>query len=310
MINILKKVPIPMAGLMLALAATGNLVLSYGDVYRNIFGILSTVLLVFMIIKIFIDFKDILEKLKNPAIASVAPTFSMGIMILSTYINKLAPRLAVLIWSIGLILHIILILYFTYKFIMKFDIKKVLPSYFVVYVGIATGGITAPTYNLNKLGEYLFWFGLISYIILLPIVLYRLFKVKDIPESALPTILILTAPANLCLAGYISSFKEKDILMIGFLGTLSILIFIGILVCLPKILKIKFYPSYSALTFPLVITAIATKQTNMYFIKQGIIIPILKYLTYFQMILAIGIVAYVSYKYVVFLFLNTNEAKA
>ncbi|WP_042275755.1 TDT family transporter [[Clostridium] dakarense] len=310
MTNILKKVPIPMAGLMLALAAMGNLVLSYGEIYRNIFGVLSTILLVFMIIKIFIDFKDVLEKLKNPAIASVAPTFSMGIMILSTYTNKISPHLALSIWIIGLILHIILILYFTYKFVMKFDIKKVLPSYFVVYVGIATGSITAPIYNLNKIGEYLFWFGLVSYIILLPIILYRLFKVKDIPEPVIPTIAILTAPANLCLAGYISTFKEKDILMIGFLGTLSILIFIGVLIYLPKILKIKFYPSYSALTFPLVITAIATKQTNMFFIKQGIVMPILKYLMYFQMVLAIGIVAYVSYKYVVFLFSNTAEVKA
>lgn len=310
MTNIFKKVPIPMAGLMLALAATGNLVLSYGEIYRNIFGILSAVLLGFMLIKIFIDFKDVLDKLKNPVMASVAPTFSMGIMILSTYINKLSPHLALSIWSIGLILHIILILYFTYKFIIKFDIKKVFPSYFVVYVGIVTGSITAPTYNLYKLGEYLFWFGLVSYIILLPIVLYRVFKVKDIPEPILPIITILTAPANLCLAGYISSFKEKNIIIIGFLGILSILIFIGVLMYLPKILKIKFYPSYSALTFPLVITAIATKQTNMFFMKQGIIIPILKYLMYFQMILAIGIVAYVFYKYVVFLFTNTSEAKA
>ncbi len=39
--GLVKKVPVAMAGLMLALAAAGNLVQSYGEIYRNVFGILS-----------------------------------------------------------------------------------------------------------------------------------------------------------------------------------------------------------------------------------------------------------------------------
>ena len=35
----IKKIPVPIAGLALALAATGNLFLSYGAIYRNIFGV-------------------------------------------------------------------------------------------------------------------------------------------------------------------------------------------------------------------------------------------------------------------------------
>ena len=81
--KVFKKIPIPMAGLMLALAATGNLVLSYGEVYRNIFGILASIILIFILGKLIIDFKDVLENLNNPVMASIAPTFTMGIMILS-----------------------------------------------------------------------------------------------------------------------------------------------------------------------------------------------------------------------------------
>ena len=51
----IKKVPIPMAGLMLGLAALGNLVQSYGDIYRNILGIISGVLLLLLIAKIAVD---------------------------------------------------------------------------------------------------------------------------------------------------------------------------------------------------------------------------------------------------------------
>lgn len=52
--RIVKQLPVPIVGLMLALAATGNLVLSYGNIYRNIFGILSAIILILMLLKIII----------------------------------------------------------------------------------------------------------------------------------------------------------------------------------------------------------------------------------------------------------------
>ncbi len=59
-------------------------------------------------------------------------------------------------------------------------------------------------------GKFNSWFVLYSYLILLPIILYRITKVKEIPEPALPTIVILAAPASLCLAGYMNSFQNKN----------------------------------------------------------------------------------------------------
>ena len=307
--KVFKKVPIPMAGLMLALAATGNLVLSYGEVYRNIFGILASIILIFILGKLIIDFKDVLENLKNPVMSSIAPTFTMGIMILSTYINKLSSSVALSIWVIGLVLHIILIVYFTLKFILKFDVNKVLPSYFIVYVGIVVGSITAPAYNLAKVGQGLFWFGLVSYAILLPIVIYKVFVIKKIQEPLKPILIIFAAPASLCLAGYLASFPEKNMTIVGILAVLSLIMYLGSLVILPKLLKLKFYPSYSAFTFPLVISAIAIKQTNGFLIKKGTEIVLLKYVVYFETIVAVLIVAYVLYKYMKFLFAGNVQEK-
>lgn len=307
--KIFKKVPIPMAGLMLALAATGNLVLSYGEVYRNIFGILASIILIFILGKLIIDFKDVLENLKNPVMASIAPTFTMGIMILSTYINKLSSSVALSIWVIGLVLHIILIVYFTLKFILKFDVNKVLPSYFIVYVGIVVGSITAPAHNLAKVGQGLFWFGLVSYAILLPVVIYKVFVIKKIQEPLKPILIIFAAPASLCLAGYLASFPEKNMTIVGILAVLSLIMYLGSLVILPKLLKLKFYPSYSAFTFPLVISAIAIKQANGFLIKKGTEIVLLKYVVYFETIVAVLIVAYVLYKYMKFLFSGNIQEK-
>ncbi|MEG2353663.1 MAG: TDT family transporter [Clostridium sp.] len=307
--KIFEKVSIPISGLMLALATTGNLLLTYGKIYRNIFGVLAAVILVFILGKVRTDFKDILDSLRNPVMASIAATFTMGLMVLSTYINKLSNTLGISIWIIGLGLHFLLIVYFTGKFMIKLDINKVFPSFFIVYVGIVVGSITAPAYNLFEIGQYLFWFGLISYFILLPILLYRVVVIKNIPEPVLPTIIIFAAPASLCLAGYLSSFTEKNIIIVGILSVLSITMYIWALTCLPKLLKLKFYPSYSAFTFPLVISAIAMKQTNGFLLKMGKEIMLLKYFVHFQTIISLLIVLYVLYKYCIFLFSDISKAK-
>lgn len=307
--GIIKKLPIPAVALLLALAATGNLVLSYGNMYRNIFGIFAAIIFILILAKIIIYPKKVAEDLNNPVIASVFPALSMGIMLMATYIKPLFPSLAFGIWVIGLILHMVLILYFTIKYVFNFNIKKVFPSWYIVYVGIVVGSVTAPAFEMTNVGKILFWFGFISYLILLPIILYRITKVKEIPEPALPTIVILAAPASLCLAGYMNSFQNKNMFIVWLLLALSQFTLLYVLVQLPKLLKLPFYPSYSAFTFPLVISALSLKLTNAFLVNAGKEIAILKYIAKFEELLAVIMVLYVLLRYIVFLFSKTESAK-
>ncbi len=297
MFSIIKKIPLPMSGLMLALAATGNLLSSYGNVFRYFFGAAAFILMILIAAKAVILPGTIKEGFDNPVAASVLPTFSMGLMILSTYIKAFLPVIALGTWFFGLLLHILLLALFTKKYIPAFNIKKVFPSYFIVYVGIVSGSVTAPVFGLNSLGQYIFWFGFASYLILLPVILYRVLVVKEIPEAALPTVTILAAPASLCLAGYLNSFQEKNMTMIVFLGILSLVMLISVLIYMPKALKLKFYPSYSAFTFPFIISAIAVKGTYAFLLKTGNMPLWLKYPVYFIEILSICMVVYVSIRY-------------
>lgn len=300
--GIIKKLPIPIVGLMLGLAATGNLVLSYGDTYRNIFGYLSAILLLLVLIKIVMYPKEVKESLDNPVVASVFPTLSMGIMLLATYLKPYAGALAFGMWIIGLILHILLMIIFSKNYLVNFNIKKVFPSWFIVYVGIAVSSITSPAFNMTGVGQIAFWFGFISYLVLFPIVLYRVLKVKNIPEPALPTIVIFSAPASLCLTGYMNAFQEKNMAIVYLLLALSQATYIYILLTLPKLLKLKFYPSYSAFTFPLVISGIALKVTNGFLINAGHTIELLKYLVKLEEVVAVVMVLYVLFRYIGFLF--------
>lgn len=307
--EVIKKISIPISGLMLALAAAGNLIGPYGSIYKNILGTVSAIIFLLLLIKIFTDTKAVIESLNNAVIASVAPTFPMGLMILSTYIKAFLPSIAYGLWITGLLIHSLLIVYFSKKFILNFDIKKVFPSYFVVYVGIVVGSVTAPAFNGEGLGQLLFWFGFISYSILLPIVIYRVFVIKSIPEPALPTITIFAAPGSLCLAGYMSSFQEKNMIIVWFLTILSSIIFFAVLLYMPKMLRLKFYPSYAAFTFPCVISAIAIKKTSQFLININQGIPLLTYVVKFQELLSIVIVVYVLIRYIAFIFVKNDLEK-
>ncbi|WP_350343003.1 TDT family transporter [Proteinivorax tanatarense] len=259
--DIIKKTPYPIAGLMLACATLGNLLAIYGSFFRYLFGALAFCILALILIKVIVMPKSLVTAFENPVVASVLPTFSMGLMVLSTYFTSFI-LFANVMWFSAVLLHLILMAVFTFKYILNFDIKAVFPSYFVVYVGLVVGSISAPAIGQQSIGQVIFWFGFLSYLVLLPFVLYRVIKIKAMQPPALPTLVILTAPASLCLAGYISSFPQPNNALIYFLSGLAFVMFVAVAIKIPNLLKSEFYPSFSAFTFPFVITAVAFKNLS------------------------------------------------
>lgn len=302
--KLIQLIPIPFAGVMLALAVAGNLLTSFNPVYKNLFGLLSFTCFILLTLMIFLDFQKIKKALNHPVLSSVMPTYSMGIIVLSTYIIPFNRSIAYSFWIIGIVLHFILLLLFTKNHILNFKIEKVFASYFIVYVGHVCASVTAPAYNMQGLGKLLFYFGLISYLILLPIILYRALKIKKIPVPALPTVTIFAAPASLLLAGYMSSFAEKNILLTNLLLFASVASIICVLAYMPKMLKNGFFPSYSAFTFPIVISAIAALKTNQFYLSNNVNLTIFKIYGESLRYLAIFITIFVLFNYLNFI---TNE---
>lgn len=308
MTNVLKRTPIPIAGLMLGLAGLGNLISPYGTQYRYLAGILAGLIAMLLVGRFFIDRESFFKELENPIVASVAPTFSMGIIILASYITKFSYQFALYSWYSGIILHSLFIIFFTRRFVLNFDIKKVFPSYFIVYVGIVVASVTAPAFNHFQLGQLIFYFGFIAYMLLLPVIIYRVFWIKEIKKPALPTMSIFTAPAGLCLAGYISAFPEKNLLLVGLLTLLTLIMAIAVVIYLPKMIAVGFYPSFSAFTFPFVITAIGLKLTTK-FLGEQFSNFLLGYPAQIMELLAIVLVLFVLIKYLGYFQQDWNRPK-
>lgn len=306
--NVIDKISVPISGLMLGLASAGNLVSSQEMMLTIIFGSIAVVILLMIILKIMSNPGAIKEDLNNPAVAGVASTFPMAIIALSVYVNPFFPAAAYAMWIAGILMQFTIIAFFTRKFIFNFDIRKVFPCYFVVYVGVAVGSIVAPVFNAEGIGMILFWFSFISYLILLPLMLYRVFVVKSFPEPAIPTLTIFAAPSSICLAGYLSSFNAVNMDIFWGLVISALIMFFAVLLYMPKMLKLKFYPSYSAFAFPLVISAIAMQYANGFLANMNIGIPLLQYVGYFEELLAVVFVVYALIYYANFLFGDYRNA--
>ena len=300
--DIIKKVPIPVCGVMLGCAALGNLLQSYSEGIRYFCGILAAILLILILLKLIMFPKAIGEDMKNPIMASVSGTFPMALMLLSTYVKPWLGKGSYVIWMIAIILHAILIVWFFAKFIVKVQMPKVFASYYIVFVGIAVASVTAPAYEKQGLGSAIFWFAFVAFILTLILVTYRHVKFKEIPEPAKPLICIYAAPMSLCIAGYVQSVMPKSKSFLLGMFAVATVLYIFALIKAVGYLKLPFYPSYASFTFPFVISAIAAKQTMACLANMESPIPALKTVVLIETIIAAVLVAYTYIRFLGFIF--------
>ncbi len=296
--SLIKNIPIPVCGLILALLSLGNLSQDIHPYLRYLFGSIGIIFLILMVLKIIFYPNSIKEDFKNPVIVSSSGTFSMSLMILSTYIIQFSPSIAYAIWIIGIVLHILLMIYFTYHFIIRnFNISNVYPSYWIVFVGITMGAITSNVHSMNEIGFIFFIIGFISMLITLPLVIYRYLKHPNVPDANKPLICIFTAVLSILIVGYINSSQT---MINEFLLALYLIACVFYIFALSKFIEyrnLEFYPSFAAFTFPFVISALATKGVMSKLGFNVILDSILK----IEIAIATVIVLYILIRYVKFL---------
>ena len=303
--SIIKKIPLPFSGVMLSCFVLGNLLKTYHNNLYFLFSSIGCFLFVFISLKIITDFKSLLQDLKHPVISSVLPTYTMGMMLLSAFIKVNFEVNTLGMWYLAIILHGLLIVNYSLRFILNFNLQKIFPSIFVVYVGVVVSSVTGPLFNLS-LGRYAFYFGLVFYFLTLAVIIFRLFKHKAFPEPAKPTLAIMAAPASLLLAGYQFAFAgNMNTGLLYLLLVFSLGMYAFVFIKLPKLLSLKFSPGFAAFTFPMVISALAVKKVSVY-----LDLDLLLILANIQTFIATLILIYVLSRYMLFLFYNPQKDPA
>ncbi len=298
----IKNVPIPTVALTLGLVSYGNLIAPYSQFCRYLCGILDIIFFLLVACKMLIYPMMVQNDLIGDAgLASVFAAFWMSLMLFCPYLHDFFPIVSKYVWLFAIAGHAALICWFTYYHIYKMAMRDVYPSYFITYVGIVVASVTAPLFHCDALGNCIFWFGFISYLLIFIVVTMRYFSRPD-NEAAEPLFCIYTAPMSLCLAGYLSSpWPRSTILIIGMGFIAQALLFI-VLSQMPRLLRTKFYPSFSAFTFPFVITASALKGTIKYFSKIAMPLPhFFSLLLTAEIVIAGLAILYVTIGYIKFL---------
>ena len=242
------------------------------------------------------------DDLHNSIMASVSATLFMTLMQLAGYLAPFAFTPAFVLWSAAIVAHLALMGWFTVRFIAHFKLHEVFPTYFICYVGIVVASATAPTFGMEPVGHILFWFGFACYVALLALVTYRYAK-HEAPESARPLFCIYTAPMSLSIVGYLATAPEPNPLFVGVMLVLAQALYAVVLSRLPVLLRLKFYPSYAAMTFPFVITATALGKALTFFQASGLLVPEVLYVLFVaETAVSAIMVSYVFVHYLHFFF--------
>lgn len=132
----LAKVPIPTGGVALGLAALGILLKQFSMAAYIACGISAALMLSLLLGRLFVDASSVRKDFDNPILASVSATFLMALMQLTTYVAPFAYVPAFFVWSIAVLLHAVLIVWFTMRHLMQFQLKNVYPTYFLSLIHI------------------------------------------------------------------------------------------------------------------------------------------------------------------------------
>ena len=297
--NIIKNLPLAITGLILAILSLGKI---FTD-FSSIFYIIGSILILLVLLKLILHFDAFNNELNQLIALSTFGTFSMALMLFSTYLKPLflplSQTIAFGIWILGIIIHLTIIILFTKNYVLaNFDIESVFASWWIVYIGITMAAITAPAYDLQQYGFIFFGIGFILMIPTFVLISYRYLKFTAIDDKNKPFICIYTALFSILLVGYVNALNIDG----NFLSVIYIIACIFYVFAIFQafklliIEKLEFMPSFSAFTFPFVISAIATGEAYKFF---GL--GILNYLFHIQAIIALVLVIFVFYNYLKFL---------
>lgn len=302
--HLLSFAPTPMGGLALGIASLGSS-WSYVDLGSNHVqygaAIIGTILLSLLVGKFLLNPSLLLEDLRHPVVGSVVPTFAMALMVITISLRDFMPNLSVALWFAAIAIHVLFLAAFVYHRSRTFVITDMVPSWFVPPVGIIVAAISYPTALYQPLAEGLLWFGIVCYIMLLPVMVYRLVCCGALPDNAKPTFAVLAAPASVCLTGYLAVVNGPSKSVVALLLAIA-LIKTGVIYRFAlHLIRLPFSPGYAAFTFPLAIGATALFKVQEQCIIWGVsnfLVHSLGVLAVVELFIASLVVLYVVFRYV------------
>ena len=234
-----------------------------GEGLRGAASALFVLLLVFYGLKALRYPQAVRMEMRHPVRINFFPTVSISLLLLAIAYLEPASEAAFWLWVAGAALHLSLTLAIFGSWIhhTHYAIQHANPAWFIPVVG----NIIVPVAGVHLASPELSWFffsiGLVFWIVLLTIVLYRLFFHEPLPARLAPTLFILLAPPSVGFIAY-------TLLIDGVDAFARILYYTALFLALllasnaVRFLRLPFFISAWAYSFPLAALTLATLVMN------------------------------------------------
>ena len=261
----LKRMPVPVLPTFVGALTLSNVYGGLGFAWvRHITMIVATIVWIAYVIKIITN-KDIcINEYKNVVPCSLYAAFFMMLMILASYYYEFNQTFGLILWFIAWICDAIHILIFTYRNVIKErNINTFVPSWFVTYNGIMVSCVVGAGFGYNNIIKYIVYYGIIVYIVIIPIMIWRLITV-EVKDAVYHTMAVVLAPCSLCVVSYINVIENPNQYLLYFLYFCVLASLAFIIIKLPKFFAYSFVPGYAGVTFPMAIGIVATGKMAAY----------------------------------------------
>lgn len=296
----LKAVPIPLIPTFVGLATLSNVYNGMGYTFiRHFVMILCILVLGLYLLKIAFHLDTVKKEYQVVVPASLYAGITMITMIIGSYLFDFNQTIGKSLWFIGIILHSIHIVVFTYKNVIKnFVMDAFVPSWFVTYNGILVSTVVGVPMNEPEISKIIIYYGISVFIVILPFMIYRLIKF-DIKDAMYHTQAIIVAPSSLCLVSYLNFSKNPNEIIVYGLYIIILLSLAFVLYKMPKFLSFDFNPGFAGLTFPMAIGIVASTKMAGFLASSGNtnLANVITQLTGVQIFITTAIISFVVFNF-------------
>ncbi len=195
----------------------------------------------------------------QPVRLHFAPAISIGLLLLSIATAPFLPGLSFLLFVLAAPLHLAFTLFVVDRWFNRdiFQLSHVNAAWFIPIVGNVVAPIAAVRHGYAEIGWFFFAVGIVFWLPMLALVLQRKIMMPPLPDRLKPTAAILIAPPSVAFLSYVALTDALD----PFARTLyyfGVLMFAIVLVQAPRLMRLPFFLSWWAYSFPLAAITLAT----------------------------------------------------
>lgn len=145
------------------------------------------------------------SELRHPIRMAFAPTITISLLILATAGSDLMTPVARVAWWVGGVAHLAATVLVVTEWVGREDIMltQVTPAWFIPVVGNVVTPLGASSIGSVEFGWIAFGIGIVFWLALLPLLLYRLLLHEHpLPSKLLPTLAIFIAPPAVAMLSW------------------------------------------------------------------------------------------------------------